>query len=313
MIASLTFFRSVVQSLISQYQNQYPEKMKVTNSLIVASAALATVAESAVHNHRHAHLHKKREVDVVTVQGVKVEYVFEGVPISLSEVCQGLSNGTFEWQSGTSDKPDCSAPAPAAPVVPAASPSPSTSSVEAAGFLQQSKPSATSVAKAPASPSPNANTQSSSNNAAGGSIYAAIANTNNVDVPFPDGEIDCSDFPSQYGAVAIPWYNLGGWTSVQSTSIIGGIVGDIVTAVGGEQCTPGSYCSYSCAAGYMKTQFPQQNSGTSVGGLYCGADNKLHITNSAYNTLCTAGAGSAKVTSSLDKSFCICGTNYPGK
>lgn len=305
--------------------------MKTAAAISVALVTLSTLAAASQHNHRHAHLHnKKRDITTVTVDGpVEVAYVFEGEIIPVSAVCEGLKNGTFEWAQDSTDQPNCdaSAPSPSPASSAASSPSPLSSSVAGDEFVQGGHP-ASSVTSAPtpaSSPSSGSSSSGSSSGISGTSgtsisglsgYYAQIATNNNVDVEFPDGEVDCSEFPSNYGAVPVSYLNLNGWTGIQNTVITNGIPGEITTATSGGCSSEGSgntYCSYACPAGYMKSQFPAQNSGTSVGGLQCGSDGKLHKTNSGFNTLCIKGAGSASVTNNLDGVVCVCGTDYPGK
>ena len=287
--------------------------MKVATALIVASATLTSLAGASHHNHCHAHRHRKREVQTVTVEGpVEVAYVFEGQVISESEVCEGLNNHTFEWAQGTENQPNCNASPPAQAPAPAPSPSPAPAASSAAGgneFVQKPTP--------PSSPSSAPSPQSGGSSSGGAAdlhgYYAQIATNNNVDVEFEDGKLDCSTFPSDYGAVPVDWLGLQGWTGFQVTQISNGIPSDIQSPTSGNCGDSGDmFCSYACPEGFMKTQFPEQNSGTSVGGLEC-RNGKLHKTNSAYNTLCDKGAGSAQVQNNLDDVVCVCGTDYPGE
>ena len=304
--------------------------MKIAISLLLASATLTSLAGASSHNHRHMHRHaKKRDIQTVTVDGpVEVAYVFEGKVISESDVCQGLANKTFEWAQGTENQPNCASSANPPPAPPPSSPSPSTSAAPApaSSSSDSSSPSPAPAASSP-SPSPQSNVNVGSGSSSSGSsgssgsssssnlsgFYAEIATNSNVDKSFPDGEVDCSDFPSDFGAVPVSYLNLGGYTGIQETTINNGVPGNINTATSGGTCGSGAYCSYACPAGYMKTQFPDQNSGTSVGGLLCGSDGKLHKTNTGFDTLCTQGAGSAVVQNDLDDVVCVCGTDYPGK
>lgn len=140
----------------------------------------------------------------------------------------------------------------------------------------------------------------------------AAVNTN-----FPSGTIDCSEFPSAYGAVAADWVGLGGWTGVQKTpgySLSSKSISYIQTAVAGEGCTPGSFCSYSCPAGYQKSQWPaaQGTSGQSIGGLYCNSNGKLELSRSSYKQICTPGVGNIQIKNLHDKNVAVCRTDYPG-
>ncbi|KAF8545369.1 protein UTH1 [Trichophaea hybrida] len=125
-----------------------------------------------------------------------------------------------------------------------------------------------------------------------------------VDQDFPDGEIDCSHFPSEYGAQPLMWVTKDGWSGIQ----VNGGNGD---AIG--KCTEGALCSYACPAGYSKAQWPdvQPASGESYGGLQC-KDGKLHRTRTHYKKLCQIGKGTASVVNKLDQLVAFCRTDYPG-
>ena len=75
-------------------------------------------------------------------------------------------------------------------------------------------------------------------------------------------------------------------------------------------------CSYACPAGYQKSQWPEAQgaSAQSVGGLMCGTDGKLHLTNPGLSKkLCIEGTGLVNVQNNLNKNAAICRTDYPGK
>ena len=138
----------------------------------------------------------------------------------------------------------------------------------------------------------------------------------NVDKDFPDGEIDCSDFPSDYGPIDVEWAKLGGWTGIQYVTIEGDQAVDIVTANPGDECKAGAMCSYACPPGYQKSQWPsaQGAAGESVGGLQCSGDGKLVLTNPDLSTkLCIKGTGQALVKNKLSNNAAICRTDYPGQ
>lgn len=119
---------------------------------------------------------------------------------------------------------------------------------------------------------------------------------------FTDGTIACSDFPSAYGAVAVDWVGFGGWASVMAM--------DGSTA---DSCQDGFYCSYACAAGESKTQWPstQPSDGKSVGGLLC-KGGYLYRSNTDSDSLCESGVGSASAKSELSDDVALCRTDYPG-
>ncbi len=133
---------------------------------------------------------------------------------------------------------------------------------------------------------------------------------------FPDGEIDCTTFPSDYGPIEVGWANLGGWSGIQYVTIEGDTVTEIVTGVpGGDGCKPGAMCSYACPPGYQKSQWPstQGSTGQSVGGLSCNPNGKLTLTNPGLSkTLCIQGTGAVIVQNKLSNNAAICRTDYPG-
>ena len=309
-----------------------------TNTLLLVTAASLATAVQHQHGHRRFHERERRDggAKVVTVPGpTVVAYEFDGQVIEENEVCKGIKNGTLAWAPGTDNQPDCdeaNAPAPPISVATTAAAAPSASidlpDKHGNAFIQKASsessdsaaPSISSAevkasASASASYGSSGKSGSSSGSFSGSGKYdSQIASNGNTDVDFPDGEIDCDDFPVQYGAIPIDWEGLGGYTGVQQTSILNGIVGNIKSAISGQGCSSGAYCSYACPPGYQKSQWPEQNSATSVGGLRCGSDNKLYLTNpSLSKKLCIQGTGLVSVVNKLDKNACICRTDYPGK
>lgn len=133
---------------------------------------------------------------------------------------------------------------------------------------------------------------------------------------FPSGKLDCSQFPSAYGAMEVDWLKMGGWIGLQKVPAYtpGVAISTIHTGVAGDKCAPGTFCSYSCAPGYQKSQWPttQGATGQSVGGLYCNSKGKLELTNPDYNVLCIQGTGEVRVKNKLNKNVPICRTDYPG-
>ncbi|OBT59869.1 hypothetical protein VE03_10508, partial [Pseudogymnoascus sp. 23342-1-I1] len=125
-----------------------------------------------------------------------------------------------------------------------------------------------------------------------------------IDAELPSG-IDCSHFPSDYGAVRAEWLSLGGWIGLQMTPNYK--PGDISAA--------NSFCSYACPAGYQKSQWPtaQGDIGQSIGGLYCNSNGKLELSNPELSKkLCITGTGEVKVKNTTGKNIPICRTDYPG-
>ena len=300
--------------------------MKALAKTVAAAICVIAVAASASpHAHRHMHSHNKKrgaspDTEVVTVPGTpEVVYQFEHTTITESEVCQGILNGTFVWAEGTTDKPKCAAVKDAPPAAPA--PSPAASPVSLKQDIKQDPPADKPASKV-ASPiehkgpsTDNKDKQGPSAPPSGGSGDSSeISGGGDCEKEFQSGVHDCTEFPEQYGAVKIPWMNLGGWSGVQFTKVANGVVGNIDTAVGGGGCKAGAFCSYACPPGYQKSQWPDQSSGTSVGGLLCGDDGKLHLSNPSVKTICMKGTGKAQVQNKLSgKNVAICRTDYPGK
>ena len=145
---------------------------------------------------------------------------------------------------------------------------------------------------------------------------SSIPGGQGLDAEFPDGEIDCTTFPSDYGPIEVEWANLGGWSGIQYVTIEGDTVTEIITGVpGGDGCKPGAMCSYACPPGYQKSQWPsvQGSTGQSVGGLSCNSNSKLTLTNPGLSkTLCIQGTGAVTVQNKLSNNAAICRTDYPG-
>ena len=194
-------------------------------------------------------------------------------------------------------------------VKPSQTPAPSTSMSVAAPSRSQTSsktftaPTSTTVA----APSPTETSSSTSSGTPGGQ---------GLDTEFPDGEIDCTTFPSEYGPIEVEWANIGGWSGIQYVTIEGNTVTHIDTAVpGGDGCKPGAMCSYACPPGYQKSQWPsaQGATGQSVGGISCNSDGKLALTNRGLSkNLCIPGTGAVTVQNKMSNNAAICRTDYPG-
>nr|POE56896.1 secreted beta-glucosidase sun1 [Quercus suber] len=289
--------------------------MKLSIALLTAAVA---VSAAQPHQHRHQHLHKaKRDAladpELVVVPGpTMIAYVLNGLPISEEDVKEGIANGTL---------------------ILAGNGQLSSASV-ASSALETAKPSLTTLNTPTTRPFSSTSTASSVE-AASSSISLAdkstskntnvdISSASGVDTPFPDGEIDCSTFPSEYGAVPVSYLGLGGWTGIQQggagSSLLSGLMNILTvttgTCIGGHCCTEGSYCSYACPAGYQKSQWPttQGATGQSVGGILC-QNGKLKLTNpSMANTLCMTGTDKVNVLveNTLGDDVAVCRTDYPG-
>jgi hypothetical protein len=111
---------------------------------------------------------------------------------------------------------------------------------------------------------------------------------------------------------------LGGWIGVQKVPNysfgIDSFISFIETAITGETCSPGSFCSYACPAGYQKSQWPtaQGKTGQSIGGLYCNSNGMLELSRTESPQICIPGAGGVQVANKLGSNVCVCRTDYPG-
>ncbi|RMZ27498.1 hypothetical protein D0859_08443 [Hortaea werneckii] len=321
--------------------------MKYTIALFSA-AVMVTAAQP--HRHAHQHLHKDRrealpnpaaDPDVVVVPGpTEIAYVLNGNPISESDVMEGIKNGTLVWKNGGSLSSVASSEQPSATsynepsststsqwVAPTTSSESSwepestsqawTSSSEASSSSSEPSTSSSSYS-APASSS-----ASSSSSSGGDDSDFDHDYSNGLDTDFPDGELDCDTFPSDYGAVAVNWMGLGGWTGIQSPGSLSkhGGFSNIKTitsnlCLGGSCCSEGSFCSYACPAGYQKSQWPttQGSTGQSVGGIKC-ENGKLRLTNPDLSSkLCMTGTDKVNVVvqNKLSNNVAVCRTDYPG-
>ncbi|KAL8685208.1 MAG: hypothetical protein Q9218_007905, partial [Villophora microphyllina] len=312
------------------------ENMKY-HSIAATLAATGTLvaASPSYHNHRHRHLdnHKRTpDVKVVTVPGPTViAYQLGDKLVSQDEVCEGFQNGTLKWADGSNGAPPCGDNQAAAPIVqPAPSPSPSSklgmqaqqkdvnsmaATTPSTTATSQSSPTSEAAVEISSSPSQGSSSSSSSSSSSGSSSSTLSGGTG-LEKEFPHGEIECSQFPSDYGPIEITWMDLGGWSGIQYPKIQGDSVVDIVTGIaGGQGCSSGAMCSYACPPGYQKSQWPSTQGavGQSVGGLQCNSAGKLELTNPELSkTLCIKGTGATQVQNKLKTNAAICRTDYPG-
>ncbi|KAL4927261.1 SUN family protein UTH1 [Aspergillus undulatus] len=280
--------------------------MKYSIALALAAGSMA----AAQHQHGHRHHHKR---EVVTVNGpTVVEYSLDGQEISAEKVCQGIADGSLAWADGKPPSDPCQTQT-----------STSTSTTEAytptvapAKFIEtetSSSSSSTSTTSTTISIPTSTATSSTAQTAATSSASSSSSGVG-LDKSFPDGEIDCGTFPSEYGAISLDYLDLGGWSGIQYVTFVGELIGNIVTAVTGDQCTSGAMCSYACPPGYQKSQWPtkQGSTGQSVGGLQCKLG-KLYLTNpDLSDKLCIPGVGGVQVENTLGEHVAVCRTDYPG-
>lgn len=293
------------------------------NSVAVTLATAGSLA-AAHERHGHAHFHKRAvdtTTDTVAVPGPTVYDFVVMEPgskgstheISVSEACAGLANDELEWLDE---------PVPAACKSSTSSSTPTPTSTVAPQMLVETSaaitPSSSSSTMEPTSsstePTSSTGSSSTSNAPATSSSSNLGSGVTGIDVDFPDGELDCSTFPSDYGAVPLDYLGLGGWSGIQYITLIGDLVSDIVTAVTGDTCHDNSMCSYACPPGYQKSQWPstQGATGQSVGGLQC-KNGKLHLTNPDLSKkICIPGTGGVMVRNKLPEQVAVCRTDYPG-
>lgn len=288
--------------------------MKVTVTLLSAAVAVAAAQPHHQHQHLHKHHHAQRAaspdqaVDTVVVPGPTVlAYVLNGHAISKEDVDRGIANGTLIFADNgdlAPAKPSSSWVAPTSSQAPTTHAAPSTSSSAPPPPPTSSSSPPPAKSSAPAAP---VKQQASYN--------APSSSGTGMDKSFPNGQISCSQFPSEYGPVAVSWMGLGGWTGVQKPQSWA-IMDNIETMISGQGCHPGTFCSYACPPGYQKSQWPKKQgaTGQSIGGLKCNDNGMLELTNSDFNTLCIGGAKEVDVTvqNNMGENVAICRTDYPG-
>lgn len=277
-------------------------------SSVALTLATAGLAVAQPHHHQHRHHHKRGQV-VARGGPVVVEYELNGQGISADAVCKGIKEGTLMWADGHAPEGACEAAS--SMTTPTTTSTPTPTPTPAAFFEQQSSSSS--------SPSPTPSTTSTTNSAstpASSPSSGGSSGGQGLDREFPDGQIDCGDFPSQYGAIPLDYLGLGGYSGIQYITLWDNLVQDIQTAVTGDKCHPGAMCSYACPPGYQKSQWPstQGATGQSVGGLHCKDDGKLYLTNTDFSkNLCVQGVGGVHVQNHLGEEVAVCRTDYPGK
>ena len=321
-----------------------------TLTLVTAGA---TAGASPTPNHNHQHLHAVRRSAIfktVDIPGpTVVAFILNGKIVGQNEVCEGINNGNLQWEDPNNGPSECSSfSIRTAAALTATTTAADIASPQLSAAVQQeqdikaiptqsfqapepsikpdlSKPSQLPTAfSGPLTPVissdpvpfvPSTAAEPSSTETP--SLQSGtISDGQGLELEFPDGEIDCSTFPSEYGPIEVEWANLGGWAGIQYVTVEGDAVTHIVTAVpGGKGCIPGAMCSYACPPGYQKSQWPstQGFSGQSVGGIQCNANGKLSLTNPELSkTLCIKGTGATHVQNKLSYNAAICRTDYPG-
>jgi SUN family beta-glucosidase len=281
---------------------------------IVNLAFAASLAAAQPHGHGHAQFHQKKNIqerDVYTtvVPVTETAYLLGTQTIDASEAQAGIAKSIYIVVGESTPTYTVSSATSSATV-----------KVDAQFYEKTSKTSSTVISTSSAAPTTASVPTTTSTSAATSTTSKASTTTGatGVDAEFPSGEIDCSTFPSAYGASAVDYLGLGGWSGIQQvpdyTDGIDSVISYIVTAITGESCTEGSFCSYNCPAGYLKAQWPtaQGSTGQSVGGLYCNSDGKLELVRSGYKTLCQKGCGGVTIENKMSSGVSVCRTDYPG-
>ncbi|KIW03515.1 uncharacterized protein PV09_05280 [Verruconis gallopava] len=289
-------------------------RLFTTTMVAVSGAWCATAHNHARHHVRRAPSSHLVEKDVV-VEMVHVNLVecwLDGHVIQQDECAAGVRNGSLEFVDGNKILPLPSTFTTYYVSSTSEVASQSTESLQSTS-VQWSAPAPSSTSATP--------TIQASDAGYGHGNWNSNGLLANVDKEFPDGQIDCSHFPSDYGAMPLDWLNIGGWASVQKPEQdLANGYNDILSMTSnecpnGNCCVEGSFCSYACPDGYLKYQWPSKQgaTGQSIGGLLC-QNGKLHLTNPAYKTLCAKGSQNIKVTvkNMLSQNVAICRTNYPG-
>ena len=300
--------------------------MKLTSITIVGAATLAVAQGHNAHRHvhpaRNASPVEKRAAKVVEVEGPTVTvYELNGEQVNWGDVEAGLKGGKYVLvgEKISSVKPS--------PTTTSKAPKPTTTTAEqAAKFFEKvvtttQKPTTTTTTTPPPPPTTTTTTTEApptTTSAAPTSDDSAPSGGEGVDSEFPSGKVKCSEFPSSYGAIYLDWLNHGGWSGIQRVPGFNfgsdSSISHIDTAIDGESCTPGSFCSYACPAGYQKSQWPAAQGATaqSIGGLYCNKDGYLELSRPEDKTICIPGVGGIKIKSKLSQNAAVCRTDYPG-
>ncbi|KAN0069088.1 Beta-glucosidase (SUN family) domain containing protein [Elaphomyces granulatus] len=283
--------------------------MKVSPLAVVLVAAGSFVAAQSHHHHQHRHLHVPRAPDASEPGETYYVYELNGESIPQDQACNGIQDGNLEYADGEAPPgacgPNTSVPQSTAEKAAAFYEAPPTTSASPTSTSTSSTSSSTSTTSS--APAPPAYTSAPSN-------QPSNSGGNGVNSEFPDGQLDCGTFPSDYGAIPLTYLGFNGWSGLQQVTMSGGHATNIVTGVSGDNCQDGYMCSYACPSGYQKSQWPesQGSSGQSVGGLAC-INGKLHLTNPGLSkSLCIPGVGGIKVQNTLQKIVSVCRTDYPG-
>ena len=291
------------------------------SAVVLAAAASAVLVNAQPHGHQHYH-HAKRVPNAVTVDdptSTAFAFMLNGESVSQDTVCQGIADGSLVWDGSKPDGACQSASSIAVPTSTTAASS--SSSASAAQFYEQTSSSAIPTSSAvvssssQAAPSSSSSAASSSSSGTSDSVSYDTAGYDNFTSSaaqssypdFEDGVYSCSDGPpTAHGAVVVSWTTPQGWTGVQLVNSDGSLNGDST------DCVEGAYCSYACAAGWQKYQWPstQPADGASLGGILCKGGLLYKANENAQ--LCSQGSGDVQIQNKAGSGCSVCRTDYPG-
>ncbi|KAJ4424814.1 Sperm-associated antigen 4 protein [Gnomoniopsis sp. IMI 355080] len=301
---------------------------------LAASLAAGVTAQPHNHLHRHQHARKHDHPAPLDARELITDYQFvtdtvyvdvDGTSIDTENAVEGLDDGTYKIVGEST--PKSVTPTPTSTPTPTPTPSSSSTSVSSTSAATTTSASGGEFIEVKIGHSDSTSSSSTSSAAAStataSSSSSSSSGSTGVDADFPDGEIDCSDFDSlkNYGAVELENTAVApflGYMHVGVDAYTLGQTDDITVSISEPTSgdpTAGTFVGYACPAGYDAAQWPaaQGSSGQSVGGLWCGSDEKLHLTRSdTTSKLCQAGAGNVHIVSKLSKPIYICKTWYPG-
>ncbi|KAK5264004.1 Sperm-associated antigen 4 protein, partial [Exophiala xenobiotica] len=170
-------------------------------------------------------------------------YVLDGKPISAEEVCEGIEDHELQFVDGQDPGVCSSVTSSTSTWAWTSSSTSSSTTISTSSTTTAAAASTTTTAQAsstpaefwqaPSSASWGAASSSSDStwSSAQASSTASYSGGSGVDSDFPDGTLDCSTFPSQYGAISLDYLGLAGWSGLQQLNVVGGIVGKIVTGI----------------------------------------------------------------------------------
>lgn len=299
--------------------------MKFSTITLLGAATIATAQHHHHHRHNHARhgspVEERAAAVVETVAGpVVTVYELNGKKITADDVNKGLKDGKYVLigEKITSVKPSSTTTTKAAPTPPEQGAKlfekPKSKSTTTTTTTIPPPPPPTTTTEAPPPPPPSTTAEPEPTQA------PEPSGGNGIDSDFSlvSGKISCSEFPSSYGPIAVDWLNHGGWTGLQRVPGFNlgadSAVSYIAGGIDGDNCSPGSFCSYACPAGYQKSQWPEAQGakGESVGGLFCNSDGKLELSRPKETRLCIPGVGGVKVVNKLGTNAAVCRTDYPG-